>query len=173
MAIPVLAVSGGTGYLTSPDGVTWTSQLGLTSLPLLATETPTSLVYGTDFTGVPCWILTTFENVSTLTNTYRSYDGITWASFANSLPASTILFRMAAVGQKLVASVLDSAGVGFDRIVYSLDGGSTWLTTNLEALVGTAAHLSIAASNNQFLVATDAIVCASMCYGSPGGLGSK
>lgn len=168
MAIPKLAVSGGTGYLTSTDGITWTPRLGLTALPLLATETPTTLVYGVDSAGVACWILTTFESVSTLTKTYRSYDGISWAAFSNTLPALIAFAEMAAVGQQLCGVLFETA---LTRVLYSLDGGSTWQTTNVEAEWATA--VSLAGSNNQFFLATDVIVNLSRCYGPPGGIGAK
>jgi hypothetical protein len=168
MAVPSVTVGVGLTYFTSPDGTTWTSQLGLTGLPLLSTETPTTLCYGTDATGIGCWILTTVESVSSLTKTYRSYDGVSWGAFANSLPTGVILARMAAVGQQLVGVVFENS---LSRVVYSLDGGSTWYTTNVEALWTTS--LNLAASNNQFFLQTDVAFNVSRRYGNPAGLGAR
>lgn len=165
MAIPAVAGGPGPSYFTSTDGITWTPHAGLSAL--LATETPSSLCYGTDGIGTACWILTTFDTAANQTNTYRSYDGVTWAAFTNNIPVGKALLALSAVGRQLIATLFESPRA---RILYSLDGGATWASTNL-SIVGTSGAAT-AASNNQFLAVSNLMVAASTCYGSPGGIGA-
>lgn len=171
MAIPQIAAGGGgTLYYTSTDGLTWTTQAGLQSLPLATTETPFGLTYGADGVGTPCWILATHDSAGGgATKTYRSYNGASWASFANNIPAGMALFQLSASGQQLIGSYFEAAPA---RILCSLDGGATWATTNLE-LIGTVAGAGTCAGPNQFLAFSNVLMAASPCYGSPGGIGAQ
>ncbi|HEY5147929.1 MAG TPA: hypothetical protein VII82_14240, partial [Polyangiaceae bacterium] len=70
------------GFLSSPDGITWTEVAGIT---LGANEGPTGLCYGADNQGIPCWTLATYDTSTPTTKLYRSYDGLAFAPFSNNL----------------------------------------------------------------------------------------
>jgi hypothetical protein len=167
LAIPVTDVP---SYYSSTDCLTWTLQNGLGSAMVGgSTETPTALCYGGDGAGQACWIVASFDTSGNHVRMYRSYDGVAWSAFSAGLTAISVpITRFAALGAALVGMMQESSPA---HVLYSLDGGATWNTTNVEAIYLAAANLG--ASNNQFLLVTDEGIAVSNCYGSPLGIGGQ
>lgn len=123
------STAGMSAYLRTVDGVTWTSPTINTTLA--ANETPQSIVWTVDNIGTGCFLMTTYNTATTLTATYRSYDGITWAVLVNNLPIPISLYNLSWVSDPniLLGAISESP---LFRVLFSLDGGVTWEQTNLE-----------------------------------------
>jgi hypothetical protein len=164
---PILAfvqLPGAPGFLSTADGSTWVEN----PITLPATGVPTALVYGSDGSGIACWILTVVDNVSFTTTFYRSYDGVTFTSFPSSLPPLLPLLSMAAIGSLCVATIATDTGQA--RILYSEDGCQTWQVS--DGIIPSSSNAIVVGGPNAFLGLSTTNLTPSFSYGSPGGIGT-
>lgn len=144
------STAGMTAYIRSVDGVTWTSPT--INTVLAGTETPQSIVWTVDNIGTGCFLMTTYNTATTLTATYRSYDGITWAVLVNNLPLTVSLYNLSWISDPniLLGTVADTP---LFRTLFSLDGGATWEQTNLELNVVSGVQFMTAGPAGALVVA--------------------
>lgn len=122
---------------TSDDGgANWTTQTDLT-ISISGGPLYVSLVYDTERAKWTC----TLSNSSTASQVFESSDGITWTLIATL--AKIQLRRMACLGGGLLIAAANISGTSFVSvagigIVYSTDGGTTWLVggQRMSAAVG-------------------------------------
>lgn len=149
---------------TTTDGISWTitGVVGVVG----GSEIPTSLCYGADGSGVPCWILTT--NNGGTPAVYRSYDGTSWASIASTLTTLGVpIIDMASIGGAYVAIVGETPA----RMLYSMDGAATFLSSS-SGLANTGADDGLVVSSyTQFMALCAGLVLPSFSYGPSVGLG--
>jgi hypothetical protein len=174
MAIPAMPNGSGKGLAsldvyTTTNGTSWT-YTNVTTSGMGPTEVPTALAWGADATGAGCWILQTF--VSGTYNTYRSYDGVTWAAIFTSNISTLVsgaIQGMAAIGSAFVAIVNETPNA---RIIYSVDGAITWQVSASTLVNSGVSTCMLAGGSNGFMAMSHAWLVPSFTYGVSGSLGN-
>lgn len=165
LAIPKVSV--GFSYLSSVDGTTWVSQPGLSGLTSPG-EVPTDMCYTADQAGVGCWLLVT--DLSGVSLTYRSYDGVTWLPLANNLGlAGIVIFSVASYGNGKY-TVAAEATTPINRMLFSLDGGGHW--SRYDSSMISSVGVLLAGGYSQSLAMSTTYVMPSLSFGDTGGVGS-